>query len=418
MTRFIQLLALLTLLWSAAPAVASAQAGFDTERLQRVDSVLQQHVDEGVIAGAVALVMRDGEIVYEQAVGWLDREERRPMTTHAIFRIASQSKAVTSAAVMMLVEEGSVALNDPVSRWLPSFADAQVAEVREGNVNLVPARRPITIRDLLTHTAGISYGGEPHIAEAYQAQGLGYGEAFGWYTAHREEPICETMDRLGALPFVRQPGEAFVYGYNTDILGCVVERASGMPLNQFFRERITGPLGMQDTYFFLPPEKVDRLATVYAPDEDGTAVRAPDGPRGQGHYVEGPRRSFAGGSGLLSTARDYARFLEAIRRGGELDGARILAPQSVALMSTNQIGDLRGTGVGFGLGFETVERLGASGYSSVGSFGWSGAYGTAYEIDPEQRMVRVLMLQLVPFSNNRLRDAVETAVYQALMDLE
>lgn len=418
MIRPLLLLFLVLLQASLVAAPASAQNGFDPGRLQRVDSVLQQHVDDGVIAGAVALVMRDGEIVYEQAVGWMDREEGRPMTTDAIFRIASQSKAITSAAVMMLVEEGSVALNDPVSRWIPSFADAQVAVVREGNVNLVPVRRPITIRDLLTHTAGISYGGEPHIAEAYQAQGLGYGEAFGWYTAHNEERICETMDRLGSLPFVRQPGESFVYGYNTDILGCVVERASGVPLDQFFQERITGPIGMTDTYFFLPPEKAERLATVYAPDEEGKAVRAPDGPRGQGHYVEGPRRSFAGGAGLLSTARDYARFLEAIRRGGELDGARILAPQSVALMSTNQIGDLRGTGVGFGLGFETVERLGASGYSSVGSFGWSGAYGTAYEIDPEQRMVRVLMLQLVPFSNNRLRDAVETAVYQALVDLE
>src|SRR5690606_14317172 len=212
-----------------------------------------------------------------------------------------------------------------------------------------------------------------HIAEAYQAEGLGYGEAFGWYTAHRDEPICDTMDRLGTLPIVRHPGEAFVYGYNTDILGCVVERASGLPLDRFFEERITGPLGMQDTHFFLPPENAERLATVYTPDESGRAIRAPDGPRGQGHYLEGPRRSFAGGAGLLSSARDYARFLEAVRRGGELDGARILSPQSVALMRTNQIGGLRGPDLGFGLGFETIERLGASGYSSQGAFGWSGA---------------------------------------------
>lgn len=359
--------------------------------------------------------MRDGEIVYEETVGWQDREAQVPMPTDAIFRIASQTKAITSVAVMMLVEEGRVSLGDPVSRWIPSFAEMEVVTRSAEGVARVPARRQITIRDLLTHTAGMSYGGEPHVAGEYQAAGLGYGEAYGWYTAHREEPICDTMDRLGDLPLVRQPGEGFVYGYNTDILGCVVERASGVPLDQFFRDRITGPLGMVDTHFFLPQQDRERLATVYVPAEGGGSERGPDGPRGQGHYVDGPRASFAGGAGLLSTARDYARFLEALRRGGELDGARILAPQTVALMTTNQLGTMRGDGVGFGLGFETVERLGGSGFSSVGSFGWSGAYGTWYEVDPDRRMVMVLMLQLVPFSGVGVREAFETAVHQALV---
>src|SRR5690606_32209864 len=166
-------------------------------------------------------------------------------------------------------EEGLVSLGDPVSRWIPSFAEMEVVTRTPAGVERVPARRQITIRDLLTHTAGMSYGGEPHIAEEYQAAGLGYGEAFGWYTAHRQEPICDTMDRLGDLPLVRQPGEAFVYGYNTDILGCVVERASGLPLDRFVRERIAEPLGMVDTHYYLPPADRGRLATVYVPTEGG-----------------------------------------------------------------------------------------------------------------------------------------------------
>jgi CubicO group peptidase (beta-lactamase class C family) len=400
------------------PAAARQESlGFNPARLGRIEETLQRYVDEGSVAGAVALVMRDGGVVYEQAVGWIDREAQRRMPADAIFRIASQSKAITSTAIMMLVEEGRVALNDPVSRWIPSFASTTVAARSDSGVSVVPARRAITIRDLLTHSAGISYGGEPQVAEQYRANDLGYGEAFGWYTADNEEPICDTMERLGTLPFVRQPGEAWVYGYNTDILGCVVERASGIPLDRFILERITEPLGMPDTYFFLPRDKRERLATVYAPDSAGRAVRAADGARGQGHYVEGPRRSFAGGAGLLSTARDYARFLEMIRRGGELDGVRILAPQTVALMTTNQVGELRGTnGVGFGLGFETVDRLGASGFSSAGAFGWSGAYGSSYEVDPSRRTVMVLMLQLVPFAGLGIRDSFETAVYQALVE--
>ena len=400
------------------PAAARAEAhGFDPERLGRIETALQQYVDDGQVAGAVALVLRDGEVVYEQTVGWIDREAQRPMPSTAIFRIASQTKAITSTAVMMLVEEGLIALNDPVSRWIPTFAATTVAVRSDSGVTIAPARRSITIRDLLTHTSGISYGGEPYIAERYQAQELGYGEAYGWYTADDSEPICDKMERLGTLPFARQPGEAWVYGYSTDVLGCVVERASGTPLDRFIRERITEPLGMADTYFYLPPEKADRLATVYAPDSADLAVRAPEGARGQGHYVEGPRISFAGGAGLLSTARDYARFLEMLRNGGELDGVRILSPQTVALMTTNQVGELRDTnGLGFGLGFETVDRLGASGFSSEGNFGWSGAYGSSYEVDPSRRLVMVLMLQLVPFAGLGIRDSFETAVYQALID--
>jgi CubicO group peptidase (beta-lactamase class C family) len=392
-----------------------AQGAFDRERLARIDRVLQEGVDSSWIAGAVALVLRDGQVVYERAVGWADREARRPMTADAIFRIASQSKAITSAAVMILVEEGRIALGDPVSKWIPTFARTTVAERADSGRTLTPARRAITIFDLLTHTAGISYGTDAWVAARYTAAGLGPSAGFGWYTADKDEPVCTTMERLGTLPFVAQPGERFVYGYNTDILGCVVERASGVPLDEFIRTRITTPLGMRDTRFFLPPEQRDRLTAVYRSGADGRIVRADTGARGQGHYVEGPRRNFAGGAGLLSTARDYARFLQAMLEGGALGGTRILSPRSVDLMTTNQVGTrYNADGQGFGLAFATTDRLGANGFSSVGTFSWAGAYATTYQVDPAERLVMVLMLQNLP-NRAAIRTSFPTLVYQALV---
>src|SRR5262245_183829 len=294
----------------SAQHAAVVDRAVSTERLARLDKVLQQYVDDNLLAGAVALVLRDGQPVYERAVGWSDKEAGRKMTTDTIFRIASQTKAITSVAVLLLVEEGMIAIGDPVSRFIPAFASTKVAVRKDGGasgeVAVVPAKRPITIRALLTHTAGISYGTERDVAALYEAKGLGPAAGRGWYTADKTEPICDTMERLATLPFVAQPGEAWVYGYNTDVLGCVVERASGTPLDEFIRTRITGPLGMKDTQFFLPSNQRERLAAVYATGPDGKIVRAPDGPNGQGNYVDGPRRSFAGGAGLLSTARDYA----------------------------------------------------------------------------------------------------------------
>ena len=402
----------------ALPAIAQSPAspGVSAERLARIDRGLQQYVDEGRLAGVVVLALRDGQTVYERAVGWSDKESGRQMTTDTIFRIASQSKAITSTAVLALVEEGKIGLSDPVSRYIPSFARTGVAVPGSNGVTIVPAKRPITIRDLLTHTAGISYGTEPQVAMQYEPKGLGPAAGLGWYTADKSEPICDTMERLGTLPFVAQPGEAWVYGYNTDVLGCVVERASGMPLDEFVRTRITEPLGMKDTRFFLRPEDRTRLAAVYASEPDGKAVRAADGPKGQGNYVDGPRRSFAGGAGLLSTARDYSRFLEMIRNGGELGGVRILAPRTVQLMRTNQVGTLHSTtGLGFGLGFETTDRYGANGMDSVGAFGWAGAYGTVYRIDPEARLTILLMVQQLPNTTD-IREKVPTLVYQALAE--
>ena len=423
--RMRALLAAVTFVAVAPPVVAQPSRavtvarsnGFSAERLARIDRFLQQYVDSNRVGGAVALVLRDGRVAYQRSVGWIDRESHRPMTADAMFRIASQSKAITSTAVLMLVEEGKIALGDPVSRFIPAYARTTVAPRSDSMHAVVPARRPITIQDLLTHTAGISYGGERWIADQYAAKGLGPAAGNGWYTADKSEPVCATMERLATLPFIAQPGEAFVYGYNTDILGCVVERASGLSLDEFIRSRITGPLSMTDTYFFVPPAKAARLVTLYMNDSAGGIARAPEGSRGQGHYVEGPRRSFSGGAGIVSTARDYARFLQMILNRGGIDGVRILSPRSVDLMTSNQIPTIYGqNGKGFGLGFETVERVGANGYYSVGSFGWGGAYGSTYMVDPAERMVVVFMINQMPMRSD-IAGKFPTLVYQALTDV-
>ena len=401
---------------STASSTGTAASGVSTERLARIDAMLQSYVDRRLLPGVVALVLRDGRPVYQKAVGWADKEAGRPMRMDTLFRIASQSKAITSVAALTLVEEGKLSLSDQVGTYIPSFVRTMVA-VREGNeTRLVMAKRPITIRDLLTHTAGISYGIEPHIANEYAAKGLGPSAGAGWYFADKNETTCDAIERLGTLPFVAQPGEAWVYGYNTDVLGCVIERVAGKSLDRVIAERVTGPLGMTDTRFFVSPDQKDRLATVYASGPDGRAVRAPEGGRGQGAYVDGPRKAFSGGAGLVSTARDYGRFLEMIRGGGTLDGVQILSPRSVALMHTNQVGTLHSpNGLGFGLGFETTDRYGANGMDDVGSYGWAGAYGTIYRINPQEKLAIMMMVQLLPNATD-IREKFPLMVYQALLE--
>ena len=398
---------------------ARAQSRPSAERFARlavIDSALERAVREGQVAGASLLVLRDGRPMYERQFGWADREAQVRMDAKSIFRIASQSKAVTSTAIMMLVEEGRLGLGDAVSRYIPAFARTTVAVKTDTGRTIVPVRRQITIRDLLTHTSGYSYGTDSLVAPLYAAQGLGPVAGYGWYTADKTEGICASMERVAALPAVAQPGTQWVYGYNTDILGCVVERVSGVPLDEFIRTRIAAPLGMRDTKFYLDPAERARLAAVYMSDSSRKAVRAPDGARGQGHYVDGPRTSFAGGAGLLSTARDYARFLEMIRRGGAVDGVRLLSPRSVELMSTNQVGVLFNPdgATGLGLAFEVTQRLGADGYRSVGSYAWGGAYGSTYWIDPSERMVVVWMVQMLP-NRADIGGRVPQLVYQALV---
>lgn len=397
---------------------APAPTRWSAERAARIDAVFNQYVDDGRLPGAVLLVLLDGKPVYDRAFGWSDKEAGRKMTADALFRIASQSKAVTATAAMILMEEGRLLLTDPVSKYVPSFAKTTVAVRSPDGVNIVPARRAITLRDLMTHTAGISYGTDSSVSKDYEAKGLGRAAGLGWYFADKDEPVCDSVDRLGTLPFVAQPGERWVYGYGFDILGCVVERVSGQPLDRFIHDRITAPLKMNDTFFFVPRDKAARLTAVYATGDDGKAMRAPNGPVGQGDYVDGPRRNFSGGAGLVSTAGDYARFLEMIRRGGELDGARILAPKTAALMTVNLVGTLHAAGpmssLGYSLAFETTDWFGGNGLSSPGAFGWGGAYGSVYRVDPSDKLTMIFMMQLMP-NGTDLREKFPNLVYQALV---
>jgi CubicO group peptidase (beta-lactamase class C family) len=416
------LVALAPLARAEAPRATTPESvGVSSERLQRLREGMRRYVDEGRVAGLVAYVARNGRVVHHEALGMADVEAGRAMSNHTIFRIASQTKALTSVAVMMLVEEGRVGLGDSVARYIPAFEKTTVAvpapagAVEGTPVSVVPAKRAITIRDLLTHTAGIGYGYGPAAAQ-WKAAGIQH-----WYFADRSEPVAAVVERIAALPMDAQPGEKYVYGYSTDVLGVVVEKVSGTTLAEFFEKRITDPLGMVDTRFYLPPAQKDRLATVYAA-KDGRFVRAPEGQPGQGHYVEGPRLAFSGGAGLLSTARDYGRFLQMLLDRGELDGVRLLSPKTVELMTANHVGTLfaeRGAndaGMGFGLGFDVVLDLGGNGrYGTEGAFGWGGAYHTNYWVDPAEKLVCVLMAQLLPATGSDLHGRFRTLVYQAIV---
>ena len=264
----------LSLLAGSAVVLAQAPSGLSVDRLVRLDKAMERYVADDAVAGMVSLVLRDGQVVLERAHGWRDKEQRQAMKPDTIFRIASQTKALTSVAAMVLMEEGRLGLADPVSRYIPAFAKLSVMQAGETGTATVPARRAITVRDLLTHTSGFSYGTGRDVAALYEAQGLGPAAGAGWYFADKDEPICTTMERLATLPLVSQPGEAWVYGYSTDVLGCVVERASGVSLDEYLRATIIDPLGMRDTHFYLPESKRDRLAVVYASGPDGRIVRA------------------------------------------------------------------------------------------------------------------------------------------------
>jgi CubicO group peptidase (beta-lactamase class C family) len=394
------------------PAVPES-VGISSARLAHLDRIFQNYVDNGQLPGAVVLIARNGQAPYFKAFGDRDMEKGDPMPKDAIFRIASQTKAIVSVGVMILQEEGRLLIGDPVGKYLPEYMETTVAvEKEEGGYEVVKAERPITIRDLLTHTAGIGYGHGP-AKEAWEAAGIQ-----GWYFADREEPVRETIRRMAALPFNAQPGERFVYGYNTDILGVLIEVVSGEPLDAFLTTRIFEPLGMEDTYFYLPEEKVSRLATVYSKEADNLErAPTPGHMRGQGHYVEGPRTSFSGGAGLLSTAMDYARFLQMMLNGGTWNGQRILSRKSVELMTVDHLRDIPygPEGQGFGLGFKVATDLGARGtLGSVGDYGWGGAYHSHYWVDPAEELVVVYFTQVIPARGLDDHAKLRALVYQAL----
>ena len=390
--------------------------GISGKRLERIDEVFDGYVKDNKMGGSVILIARKGKVGYYKAFGYRDIATKSAMGTDAIFRIASQTKAIVSAGIMILQEEGKLLIQDPVSKYIPEFKETTVAEPKpEGGYTVVKARRQITLRDLLNHTAGIGYGGGI-ASEEWKKAGLQ-----GWYFAHLDEPIGETIKRMASLPMEAQPGTKWVYGYNTDILGVVIERASGMPLDQFLKTRIFDPLGMTDTYFYLPKNKASRLATVYTPKEGGPLKAAPVAGTmdSQGAYVDGPRKSFSGGAGLLSTARDYYLFLQTMANGGELNGKRILSSHTVDLMTANHFPDgvTNDPGEGFGLGFRVLLDVGKRGTpGSPGEFGWGGAYGSTYWADPAEELVVVYFTQVRPSSVVKDQLMLRSLVYQALSD--
>jgi CubicO group peptidase (beta-lactamase class C family) len=397
---------------SASQPEASV-AGLSPEKLKRLTAELDSYVAAGKLAGGVLWVGRRSQPPYVYAFGQRDVESRAPMREDTMFRIASQTKALISAVTLMLQEEGKLLIGDPVSKYLPEFRETTVAVPKAGGgYDIVKARRPITIRDLLTHTSGVGYGGGP-AAERWRAAGI-----TGWYFADRPESIRETVSRMASLPFESQPGERWVYGYSTDILGVVVEQVSGQGLDELLRSKIFVPLGMNDTYFYIPESKKERLATVYSLGATGRIERTPDqgGMVSQGAYVSGPRRSFSGGAGLVSTARDYARFLQMMLNGGELDGVRLLSRRTVELMTSDHLRGIAFTdGQGFGLGFSVVSDVGARGVpGSVGEFGWGGAYHSTYWVDPKEQMVVVYLTQLLPAGDLDDHAKVRALLYAAL----
>lgn len=417
----------LSVLVALAP-LASAQGlskaspksvGLSQERLDRITAAMQKHVDDGLLAGAVAMVAREGKVAYFECVGMQDREKKVEMSPGTIFRIASMSKAITSVAVMMLYEEGKFQLKDPLSRFIPEFRDVKVlaspgdASAQDG---LVPARRPITIRHLLTHTSGLTYQWDTRVGAKYAEAGITHG------LIQDADLLADDMKKLAQIPLVHQPGEAFTYSLSTDVLGRVVEVASGMPFDEFLQKRIFEPLRMKDTGFRLPEGKASRLAAVYAPDSNGSLKRLPDGVIGEGamkisvtYPYEGTHRYRSGGGGLCSTVPDYTRFIQMMLNGGELDGVRLLSRKTVEMMTADQVGDLNRDS-GFGLGFGITRTLREGESTSVGAYRWGGFWYTTFFIDPAEKMIGVCMAQINPSGKATLNDQFEALAHQAIID--
>lgn len=402
--------------------------GFDVGRLARIQKRFDESTARREVAGGVALIARHGKVVTVVASGQSDAEEGKPMQADTIFRIASMSKPITSTAVMILVDEGKLKVTDPVSKYLPEFEHMRVLATRDAGAAAEPApatvaaQRAITIHDLLTHTSGITYRffDRPVLGKLYVEAGVcdGLSETPG--------AIGDNVKRLAKLPLLFQPGSAWEYGLNIDVLGRVVEVVSGRTLDQFFHERIFEPLRMNDTYFVLPRAKRSRLAGLYTYGDDKALHRVGREPVQIGTLVFtatyptwDESKYYSGGAGLVSTLGDYSRFLQMLLNHGELDGARILKPETVALMTRNQIGDLSiaigGHGDRFGYGFGIVADSSKSEEpSAAGSFSWGGIFYTYFWADPKNELIGVMMTQVYPSGHTKLRDDFKRLTYEAL----
>jgi CubicO group peptidase (beta-lactamase class C family) len=394
--------------------VQPESVGLSTERLEKIKPVMQSYVDQQIFAGISTLVARKGKVAHLEIFGWQDLETRQPITEDTIFRIYSMTKPITSAAVMMLCEEGRLRLGDPVSRHVPEFKDRKVMILREGGYDLVPAVREVTIHDLLTHTSGLCYPSDEQtpLAEIYR-------KIFG----HMEkgmEPVLEkwVLAFIQAdVPLAFQPGTAFRYGISIDLLGFIVQVVSGQPFDEFLKQRIFAPLGMSDTDFWVPPEKIRRFAAMYGPAREGglQVIPSPDGK----NYTK-PDRSFSGGGGLVSTQADYFRFGQMLLNGGQFEGARLLGRKTVEWMMQNHlpagVHDNNEVWNGFGLGGAVLINPGLSPRpGSVGKFGWGGAANTEWWIDPTEELQCLLMLQYMPGFTIPIVEDFAQLVYQALV---
>jgi len=398
------------------PAAAPASGGVSPEGLAQLDQVLQGYVADGRLPGVIALVARDGKVVYRKALGYADAVAKTPLRPDAIERIASQTKAITSVGLMELYDQGKFQLDDPISKYLPAFAHPKVLasfNAKDTTFTTVPARSEITIRQLLTHTSGIGYAviGSAEARAIYAKAHVpsGVGSPAG--------TLGPAIDVLASQPLMHQPGERFTYGLSVDVLGRLIEVLSGQPLDQYLRARVFEPLGMRDTYFYLPTDRQSRLVPLYTEYQgrtvpmpaSGMLSLRPDFPNQPGTY-------FSGGGGLSSTIDDYAVFLQMMLNGGTYNGRRLLKPSTVALMTQNQIGDINQGLNKFGLGFSIVTPAGAAKTGqSVGSYEWGGAFGTDYWVDPQEKLVVLIYTQKFPHNNTPdLVPRFRKAVYAAL----
>ncbi len=407
----IALLLCASLSYGQAPLVVKPETvGMSAERLGRLDKVLKQYTDEKKIPGSVALIARHGKICYLKTYGMSDIEAGIPTKYDSMYRIASMSKAITSTAVMMLYEEGKFLLNDPVSKFIPEFKDMKVIvpDSTGKSYTLVPAKGPITIRHLLNHTSGITYGGGLQ-TDFYKNAGMTVG------LTPTNGTIGEMIRKLGGLPLISQPGEQFQYGMSIDVLGYLVEVVSGMPFDTFMETRIFKPLGMKDTCFILPKEKLPRLARLYRLNSSGVLIKDAVDPS----YLC-TQTYFSGGAGLVSTAPDYLKFAQMILNGGKSNGVRYLSRKTVELMTTNSIGDLyaafritSGDKFGYGFGIRT-ERGVYDELESLGIVGWDGAFHTRCWIDPKEDLIGVFMIQ--SDASTKINTRFRVLTYQAIDD--
>ena len=400
------------------PAAKPEAVGLSSERLQRIDAEVQRTMDDKRIAGAVTLVVRHGKVAWFKSQGMMDREAAKPMQPDALFRICSMTKPITSVAVMMLYEEGRFLLDDPVSMYLPEFKNPKVlVKPASGEPYSIPATKEITIRDLLRHTSGITYQWNDSLGPMYEKAGVASG------LLQYDGTIGDSVKSLAALPLLFNPGDRFEYSLGVDVLGRLVEVVSGKPLDEFFRTRIFEPLGMKDTFFYVPESKIGRLATAYTYYPEKGLNRFPDTPIREGSFVysadyptRGPKKLFSGGAGLVSTAMDYARFCQMMLDNGKVGNTRLLSRKSVELMTQDQLGKI-GPDQGFGLGFGIDGVKGPlTELGSVGEYSWGGFFYTQFAVDPKEQMIVVFMGQLHPAGDLTLSRKVIELAYQAIND--